>query len=278
MTFKQELYTAEDTIVQKVDLAHLEKDETYYYSAFMELKEKSCGVNAYIQYLKQVNLSGENMKKVSELEELAIDEKREFAEIQEFFISTKPIICDDLDTAKQFIKQKLDAARLKRDKAIKILEEKKEKAEGKDRNLKIYAEQEAEILQDYLEKIDELDLEAIRQTNYKMDQLLEAEVDRINKLVDQFNELIAEIEKEEQYEVIYNPYLLRKYNDMAGMAGELYEEDIINVKKNEALIYARSIVGVDNREERFYAVLTFSILLGTAFSVLYGVLRNGKPC
>ena len=65
---------------------------------------------------------------------------------------------------------------------------------------------------------------------------------------------------------------------MAGMAGELYEEDIINVKKNEALIYARSIVGVDNREERFYAVLTFSILLGTAFSVLYGVLRNGKPC
>ena len=139
-TFKQELYTAEDTVVQKVDLAYLEKDESYYYSAFMELKEKNCGLNAYIQYLKQVNLSGENMSRVSELERLSMDERRVFVEIQEFFISRKPMICDDMDAVEQFVGQKLEAARLRVDKAIKTLEEKEEKAEEKDRNLKIYAE------------------------------------------------------------------------------------------------------------------------------------------
>ena len=277
-TFKQELYTTEDTIVQKVNLDHLEKDESYYYSAFMELKEKSCGLNAYIQYLKQVNLSGENMSRVSELEKFSMDERRVFAEIQEFFISRKPMICDDMDAVNKFVGQKLELARLRVDKAIKTLEEKEEKAEEKDRNLKIYAEQEVEILEEYLKKMSEVDLDSIQQTNVRMDQLLEEGTVSINGLVERFNNLIAEIEKKEQYDVVYNPYLLKEYVDMAGIAGELYEEDVVNVKKNEALIYARSIAGVDSRIERFYAVLTFSVLLGAAFSLLYGALRNQKPC
>ena len=62
ISYKQEVYMVDDTVLQKVDLKHLEKDETYYYCAFMELKEKNCGLNAYIQYLKQVNLKGENLK------------------------------------------------------------------------------------------------------------------------------------------------------------------------------------------------------------------------
>ena len=188
------------------------------------------------------------------------------------------MICDDMDAVEQFVGQKLEAARLRVDKAIKTLEEKEEKAEEKDRNLKIYAEQEVEILKDYLEKINELDLDSIQQTNARMDQLLEDGTVSINRLVERFNDLIAEIEKAEQYDVVYNPYLLREYVDMAGIAGELYEEDAVNVKKNEALIYARSIAGVDSRTERFYAVLTFSALLGAVFSLLYGALRNWKPC
>ncbi|MDE6950130.1 MAG: hypothetical protein K2P64_04340, partial [Lachnospiraceae bacterium] len=77
-------------------------------------------------------------------------------------------------------------------------------------------------------------------------------------------------------EVIYNPYLLREYCDMAGIVGEIYYEAAVNVNKHKALIYARSIVGVDSCEERFYAILTFSIMLGVAFSVLYGSICFNK--
>lgn len=277
-TYEQEAYTVEDTIVQKADLEHLKKDETYYYQAFMELKEKSCGLNVYIQYLKQVNLSGQNMKKVSELETDALEEQKKFAELQEFYISEKPMICDDLETAKQFVRQKKEVAELRQDKAQKILEELGEKAERKDRNLKIYAEQEIGIWEDYLEKMKDPDFNEFQKTNKKMDMLLAEETNSINILAEKFNALIADIEKEEQYEVIYNPYLLREYCDTAGIAGKLYREDAVEVRKNKALIYARSIAGVDSREERFYAILTFSALLGIAFSLLYGSLKNSEVC
>ncbi|MDE6950222.1 MAG: hypothetical protein K2P64_04810, partial [Lachnospiraceae bacterium] len=140
-TFDQKPYAVEDTIVQKVNLEHLKRDETYYYMAFMELKEKSCGLNAYIQYLKQVNLRGESMKKVSELEAAAMEERRKFDEIQEFYISEKAMIYDDPKAAEQFVIQKREMARLRQDKAKKRQEELGKKAEEKDRNLKIYAEQ-----------------------------------------------------------------------------------------------------------------------------------------
>lgn len=268
-TYEQKPYTVEDTIVQKADLGHLERDETYYYQAFMELKEKSCGLNAYIQYLKRVNLSGQSMERVSELEEAAVEEQKKFAEIQEFYVSEKPMICDDLEAVKQFVGQKLEMAELRQDKAQRLLEELDDKAEDKDRNLKIYAEQEIEIWEDYLRKTESPDFDEIKKMNREMDLLLEEGMESINALAERFNSLIADIEKEEQYEVIYNPQLLREYCDMAGIVGELYKEDAINERKHKALIYARSIAGVDSRKERVYAILTFSALLGAAVSLLY---------
>lgn len=262
-TYEQKAYTVEDTIVQKVNLKHLKKDETYYYMAYMELKEKSYGLNTYIQYLKQVNLNGQNMKKVSELETAAVEEQKKFAEIREFYISEKPMICDDLDAAKQFVRQKIAIAKLQLDEADKI---------------KVYAEQEIKIWEDHLAKIEDPDFDELQKINNKMDLLMEEETDSINALVERFNVLIADIEAEEQYEVVYNPYLLREYCDMVGIAGELYRKDAVNVDKQKALIYARSIAGTDSREERFYAILTFSVLLGIAFSLLYGGLRKREIC
>lgn len=285
-SYRQEIYTAEDTIVQKVDLEHLERDESYYYSAFMELKEKSCGLNAYIQYLKQVNLRANSLTKVLELEALSLEEQKILRKMQEFYISEKPIICNDIDRTQSFVQTKLEAGRNKVERAEQtVLEteksftrdfskEEQEKALG----LKLYAQEEVRIWESYLKKIENLDLNKSQETNVYMDQLLEEGMESINNLVEKFNDLIISIEAEEQYEIIYNPYLLSEYSNMVGIVGELYEKDVVNEKKNEALIYARSIAGVDSREERFYAVFTFSILLGTAFSLLYGTLRNRESC
>lgn len=285
-TYEQEVYTVEDTIVQKADLEHLKKDETYYYQAFMELKEKSCGLNAYIQYLKQVNLSGQNMKKVSELETAALEEQKKFAEIQEFYVSEKPIIFDDLEAVRGFAKRKLETGKRKKENAETAIQEveksftKNFQQEEQKRalRLKIYASEEVGIWEDYLEKMEDLDLYELQKTNSKMDLLLEEEVKSINALVERFNNLIADIEREEQYEVVYNLQMLREYCNMAGIVGELCKEDAVEVKKDEALIYARSIAGLDSQEERVCSILTFSALLGVAFSLLYGSLKSIEVC
>lgn len=261
-TYEQKLYTVEDTIVGKADLGHLNKDETYYYQAFMELKEKSGGLDAYIQYLKQVKLSGENMKKVSELETAALEELEKFKRIQEFYISEKPIICDDREAAEQFVRQKIKATELRLDETRDL----------------VYVEQEIKLWEEYLAKVEAPDFDELQKTNSKMDLLLEEGVESINELVERFNELIAEIEAEEQYEVIFNKCLLREYRDMAGILGEFRYINAVDAVKETALSYARSIAEVDSREERFYAALTFSALLGAAFALLYGVLRNKKLC
>lgn len=259
-TYEQKLYIADDTVVQKVKRGHLVKDETYYYRAFMELKEKSSGLDAYIQSLKQVSLSEKNMKRVSELELVAAEEQKKFAKIQEFYIDEKPIVCDDLDAARQFVRQKIEMSE------VRLLDT--------DVRVKTYAEQEIAIWKDFLAKMENLDLNELQKINSEMDLLLEEETDAINVLVESFNTLIADIETEEQYEILYNPYLLREYCDMAGMAGRLSKEDAVNERKTQALVYARSIAGVDSREERFYAILTFSVMLGIAFSFLYGGLKK----
>lgn len=101
-------------------------------------------------------------------------------------------------------------------------------------------------------------------------------MDSINVVVERFNEVITDIEKEEQYDVIYNRYLLRSYFDEAGITGDLDKEEVLNIRINEALIYAKSVADVDSRTERFCAILTFSVLLGAAFSLIYGILRTEK--
>lgn len=259
--YKQEVYTPEDTIVQKVDLKHLNRDEAYYYLAYMELKEKSCALNTYIQYLKQVYLSAESLKKVSDLEIQSVEEQKQFKEIVEFCISEKPIICDDMDAAKQFVRQRIEISELQLDKE------------------KPYAEQEIKVWKGYLSKLENLDSSEIKKTNSEMDRLLEIDQNSINGLVERFNELVREIETKEQYEAVYNPYLLKKYCDTAGVAGWYDKERMLNDRQERALVYFRSIAGVDSREERFYAILTFSIMLGVTFSLLYGgliLIKEGK--
>ena len=111
--------------------------------------------------------------------------------------------------------------------------------------------------------------------NESMDELLQQGVAAYNNLVVQFNDMIRGVESE-QYDIVYNLYLLDTYSSIAGITGELDEEDIMNVNKDSALIYARSVAELDNNTERFLACLTFGILLSFGLSVLYGIFGRDK--
>ena len=52
------------------------------------------------------------------------------------------------------------------------------------------------------------------------------------------------------------------------------EEDIMNNRKNNAIIYAKSVAGLDMPQERFYTYITFFSIFGIVVSFLYGALVN----
>ena len=52
------------------------------------------------------------------------------------------------------------------------------------------------------------------------------------------------------------------------------EEDIMNNRKNNAIIYAKSVAGLDMPQERFYTYITFFSIFGIAISFLYGAFAD----
>lgn len=278
--YKQQKYTLDDTIVEYVFLDENTKDETYYYKAFNEIKEKYNSLYAYIQYLKQVSLDNENVKKLMELEEELIKYKQEcYDEISLFYTSEKPIICNDYETTKEYLTDNIE----KKDRAIETYEENLKilnshsfsKLFVDSSESKIYesiktAEREKEFWEDYLDILLTTDSEKIEKNNKKMDQWLTEGKEGLNKQVVAFNNFIGQVEKQEQYDIIYNKYLLKSYLSAAGVTGELSEEDILNNRKSNAIIYAESISGLDMPKERFLACFTFFALVGIMIAVLYG--------
>lgn len=63
---------------------------------------------------------------------------------------------------------------------------------------------------------------------------------------------------------------------MAGVTGELSEEDIMNNRRNSAVIYAKSIAGLDMAKERVFSFLTFFMLFGVTVAFLYGFFYKVK--
>ncbi|MFQ7102127.1 MAG: hypothetical protein ACLRQA_03715, partial [Anaerovoracaceae bacterium] len=116
--------------------------------------------------------------------------------------------------------------------------------------------------------------EDIEETAEAADEVLKENVTTINTIIDDFNETLSEIAETDNYEIIYNKRLINDYFENAGFNGELEQEDILNDQLGRAIIYAKSIAGLDISAERFFATITFFILFGVVFSVIIGAMRK----
>lgn len=277
----------DDTVVSQIDLEAYSVDESYFYEVNFELKTKVDALDAYAQYLHQVDLNGNNSEQLVEFQQELSDYNELFDSIRQYYILNGPIFADDWYAAESFVNKHIDELKKNIDSVesesnqlserifISSADRESEEQELSDHILGYKSELKMwEKQRDNLENNDNNE-EKLISINESMDEMLRQGVTAYNNLAVEFNDMISNFE-DEQYDIVYNPYLLDTYNSLAGITGELDEEDIINVNKNSALIYARSVAGLDNNTERFFACLTFGILLSLGLSVLYGLFGRRK--
>ena len=270
----------DDTKVPFISLQQFKNDETFFYKTNFELKKMTDALNAYVEYLFQVDLNGANREKLVDFQNELYINQDFFDEVIGYYNHNTPIYIENLEAAEGFVDQhinELEDAIARIDKQLEEYDEytfaSKSYISEKQKDLlsqKSTYEEELSVWDRQEQNLQEIDDEKISFVNRQMEELLEQGVEIYNNLVEEFNQMIVSFE-DEQYDIIYNPYILDTYRSIAGLTSEFEEEEIMNVNKNSALIYAKSVAGLDSREERFFSYLTFGVLFSVVISALYGM-------
>lgn len=270
----------DDTKVPFISLQQFKNDETFFYKTNFELKKMTDALNAYVEYLFQVDLNGANREKLVDFQNELYVNQDFFDEVIGYYNHNTPIYIENLEAAEGFVTQhiyELEDAIARIDKKMEEYNEytfaSKSYISEKQKDLlsqKSMYEEELSVWDRQKQNLQERDDEEVSFVNRQMEELLEQGVEIYNNLVEEFNQMIVSFE-DEQYDIIYNPYILDTYRSIAGLTSEFEEEEIMNVNKNSALIYAKSVAGLDSREERFFSYLTFGVLFSVVISALYGM-------
>lgn len=277
--YKQPIYQLDDTIVDVVDVESIDKDEKYYYNAINELKEKKISLNSYIQYLGQVDLSAQSVMKIEDYQEKVIQFDDIYNQVWNEWWKSSVLGYGTQNDMEQFLKDQIIILDSKIDAANQMVDEAQDHSFSRSfvtvtedaaldsilsaKNEKKYWESKADIVINADEKQRNSD-------HTKMDQLLKKSFDELNQLVKEFNTVIEFLEDNEQYDIVYNKYLMKQYVAGIGIEEEVPLEKVMLNSKNNAIIYARSVAGLDSGKERFFAILTFFTLFGVVVSILWG--------
>ena len=273
----------DDTKVPFISLQQFKNDETFFYKTNFELKKMTDALNAYVEYLFQVDLNGTNREKLVDFQNELYVNQDFFDEVIGYYNHNTPIYIENLEAAEGFVDQhinELEDAIARIDKQLEEYDEytfaSKSYISEKQKDLlsqKSMYEEELSVWDRQKQNLQEIDDEKVSFVNRQMEELLEQGVEIYNNLVEEFNQMIVSFE-DEQYDIIYNPYILDTYGSIAGLTSEFEEEEIMNINKNSALIYAKSVAGLDSREERFFSYLTFGVLFSVVISALYGMFTK----
>ena len=273
----------DDTKVPFISLQQFKNDETFFYKTNFELKKMTDALNAYVEYLFQVDLNGTNREKLVDFQNELYVNQDFFDEVIGYYNHNTPIYIENLEAAEGFVDQhinELEDAIARIDKQLEEYDEytfaSKSYISEKQKDLlsqKSMYEEELSVWDRQKQNLQEIDDEKVSFVNRQMEELLEQGVEIYNNLVEEFNQMSVSFE-DEQYDIIYNSYILDTYGSIAGLTSEFEEEEIMNINKNSALIYAKSVAGLDSREERFFSYLTFGVLFSVVISALYGMFTK----
>lgn len=281
--YEQPRYELDDTIVQKICLDDLVKDESYYYEAIKEFSGKYSALNAYVMYLKQVALSNDNLEKLERFESKIEEYKQSYTLLNKTYREEAPIICRKMEDTKEYIESHITSIqeqitsldnRILTLKDTSFTENFVTISENSLLSAKSSLKNELAMWENQLRILQDINISELEKKNTGMDLLLLDSLDKFNGLIDEFNDYIKMIEAEENYDIVYNKYLLKSYLEEAGITGQMSEEDIMNNRKNNAIIYAKSVAGLDVPQERFYTYITFFSIFGITISFLYGAFAD----
>lgn len=265
----------------KINLADLDQNGAYYFNAFFLLKQKSDYLNAYLDYLTQVDLDSKSRKKLRSVEmRLKLYDDTEWSEAFDFYKNTALSIDNQSDSTIQFYNKKIKALKEERKKEIEKLDETingkytedyKEVQQKTSESKIIKIDQEIDIFENLVSLISNTNEAIIHENCLKANQILETNYQDLNDIVDVYNSTLESISNHENYEIIYNKRMLSRYeNTNVKLNNHFDEEQIMKNNVNNAIIYAKSIEGLDMPMERFFSTLTFFCLFGVVIALIIG--------
>jgi hypothetical protein len=277
--YQPEKKTDVSMLQQHFDTTKFQKDEEYYFKSFFDLKRKHDYISAYLQYFEQVDISNESRARLYSISNELTAYQNTFEEAKEFYAENAPVVFSKADAAVVFYEDKIKELtkdkELKDDELNEIVNGRytKDYKEGAQKRLSYEIstlQNDIDIYENHKSIISKSSEAEIKEVAETADEILMENSEKINCIIDDFNECINDIAENEQYNIIYNKRLINDYFEAAGFSNEIEQEDILKNKLDSAIVYAKSVAGLDMGKERFFATLTFFLIFGIVISALIG--------
>lgn len=279
-------YSPEDEVQvsqlqEHVELNSIEKDGGYYYKAFFDLKEKNDYIQAYLRYFEQVDINNENRSLLEAVEKSISEYQESYDDAREFYEENAPVIFEKKEDAVKFYNEKIDdLEKDKKDNESKLQEvvngnytsDYKQAQQNNISSDISNLQNDIDMFNQQVSIIENSSQAEIEATAAAADSILQENSGQLNSIIDDFNDALSTLAENENYEIIYNKRLINDYFEDAGFNGEMEQEDILENQLGEAIIYAKSIAGLDLRSERFFATCTFFVLFGIVLGAIVGAV------
>lgn len=292
-TFNAILYNPQQNVnitalESELDLSLIDQDEAYFFNAFFKLKQKSQYLNAYLDYFTQVQLTSASREKLNEIEsELDLYDSERLSDAIRFYKNNPLALENQVESTICFYDDRIEIISDDKSNVYKKLNDVVEKNYTED-----YKNEEQKKIESKIDSLDNeiglynnisnllktTDANTIQEKSVAAVELLKVNYSELNEIIQNFNKILKDISESENYEIIYNKRLISKYEKETTMKfySEFTDEQIMNNTVNNAIIYAKSIEGLDVPKERFFSSIMFFALFGFVLAVFVGVIYKRK--
>ena len=292
-TFNAILYNPQQNVnitalESELDLSLIDQDEAYFFNAFFKLKQKSQYLNAYLDYFTQVQLTSDSREKLNEVEsELDLYDSERLSDAIRFYKNNPLALENQVESTICFYDDRIEIISDDKSNVYKKLNDVVEKNYTED-----YKNEEQKKIESKIDSLDNeiglynnisnllktTDANTIQEKSVAAVELLKVNYSELNEIIQTFNKILKDISESENYEIIYNKRLISKYEKETTMKfySEFTDEQIMNNTVNNAIIYAKSIEGLDVPKERFFSSIMFFALFGFVLAVFVGVIYKRK--
>lgn len=260
---------------EDLSISDIAQDEEYYFNAFDRIQREATCLDLYYRYFQNVNLSKANRDSLSEAKTDYNAFYENYMDASSYYWNTPLSAVDKAETI-GFYELKTEQLKDIRDSIERTLSD----DEGVKASDKALYENQKDEVEDTIRQLEELidrlaaaTDEDIAANNKKADKMLNENIESINGNIKLFNQLMQQIAESENYYILDNDYI---FNSRLGLLKQMDDLYFLNNRLNKAIIYAKSVEGLDSGKERMYAIITFFMLFGLVVSVTYGAFHTPK--
>lgn len=263
---------------EDLSISDIAQDEEYYFNAFDRIQREATCLDLYYRYFQNVNLSKANRDSLSEAKTDYNAFYENYMEASSYYWNT-PLSAVDKAGTISFYELKTEQLKDIKDSAERELAEDENlnaNEKGQYENQKEQAEDTIRKLEELIDRLSAATDEDIAANNKRADKMLNENIENINSNIKLFNKLMQQIAESENYYILDNDYIFTNQSSSFGLLKQMDDLYFLNNRLNKAIIYAKSVEGLDSGKERMFAIITFFMLFGLVVSVTYGAFHTPK--